>query len=1348
MKIKRAAGAAVITFGLILFASAGAFAFPGYTLWWQDDFTEASLNTTYWNVENQKWPYSNELEYYTPRPENVKLENGNLVITARQEAYNGASYTSGRIDTRNKIEAAHGYVEARIKMPYGKGMWPAFWLLMDGGTYPTNYGEIDIVEMVGGGSGYDNYVYGSIHWGDAAGLISNSGNTHLTWPNKLADAFHTYGVEWTTTTMKYYFDDVLYYTIDLTSAAASEIHNPEYIILNIAVGGTWPGNPDGTTVFPQTMLVDWVKWWVPGASTMDKVIDNWEDNDFTDDQWNGAWSTAASTGSSITRSMSTGATGTYSGLLTANIIGSAWQSAEANAALNAAGTPVNLKAEGEGLKITMKGTKGAGTAVSYLIMPVCSTITDGSHWRYAYTPTAGWSTVTIPWSAFNAPGWGTGNTMNIDQVLSSVTAIKFMVASDVQNNASNSGSTWYIDDLEMYRPGTPTLTPTQSRTPTITRTPTPTVTGTRPLTELIIDSFEDNEFDANDIPAAWAQNNSTGSSITKTAVTDSFAGTYAGRITASIVGNSWQSVSAATYLDINANSVNVSAMGDGFSAAMKGQKGAGTAVTYFIQIISPAITDYSYWRYAYTPTSSWSTLMIPWSSFSSPGWGQGATMSVAQVLSGVQSINFTISSDVQNSASNLNSTWYMDNIKIYSGGSGPTPTFTPDLGPFIDDWEDNDFTDNLWAGAWPQWASAGSSVTKTVSTDRSAGAYAGLISADIKGDAWQSIAVSAELNGAGSSIDLLAKGDGLRIAMKGTKGTGTTTVSYLIIPNNNSITDGSQWRYIYTPSAAWSVVTIPWSSFSSPGWGQGASMTADAVLTAVSSIKFAISSDVQNGASNVNNKWYIDSLEVYSSGLPTNTRTSTPTVTTTYTMTLTPNVTQTPTPTRTATASATATTTATRTSTATQTNTQTNTASATPQNTATNTATATGTNTPTRTSTNTASATHSNTATWTMTNTPTQTPTNTASVTRTFTNTATNTPTQTRTYTDTFTSTVTSTPTNTSTRTFTATRTFTNTATITYTPTNSLSPTASLTPSQTYTGSPLPTWTFTDTPTVTSTTTHSPTNTATDTETATHTETYTFTETFTATRTFTNTITPSSTFTVTQTATWTSTAVDTVTATNTATFTATLTATSSVTATPVNTATETNSVTPVDTATSTETPSQSPTPTASATSSPTVPGSQTPASTVTFTATATRTYTQTNTATFSRTPIPGSPTPTYTPTSTATMATEAETLEFADDGEVITFPNPAKDGEDVKARFSLTKRASKVTFKLYTASYRSIREEKFTANFAAGENDVTLGWLKNFNSLSAGTYYYVLYAGDAGSEKSARSKIGKIIILR
>jgi beta-glucanase (GH16 family) len=208
---------------------------------------------------------NNELQYYTDRTENVKVENGFLLITARQESFEGASYTSGRLVTRGNFQQQYGRFEARIRLPFGQGYWPAFWMLGDdrGGTevWPK-IGEIDIMENTGDAP---TEIFGSIHGPGYSGGESISKSFFL--ENTRVDTeFHVYGVEWGPKYINFYIDDVLYNQItpkDVEEETNGEgewvFDRPFYMILNLAVGGNLPGPPNAATIFPQTMLVDWVR---------------------------------------------------------------------------------------------------------------------------------------------------------------------------------------------------------------------------------------------------------------------------------------------------------------------------------------------------------------------------------------------------------------------------------------------------------------------------------------------------------------------------------------------------------------------------------------------------------------------------------------------------------------------------------------------------------------------------------------------------------------------------------------------------------------------------------------------------------------------------------------------------------------------------------------------------------------------------------------------------------------------------------------------------------------------------------------------------------------------------------
>lgn len=259
----------------LIFGALALITDPAYGAWqlvWGDDFTNAdgsSPDPTKWGYDigngNNGWGNA-QLEYDTSRTNNVRIEGGNLVIEADQESYNGFNYTSTRMNTKGKFSTTYGRIEARIKLPRGQGIWPAFWMLgnnIDSVGWPT-CGEVDIMENIGKTSDQGT-EHGTIH-GPQGGGDYNGGSgvgSSYTLPGgaKLSDDFHIYAIEWTTNQIKFYLDTNLFFTVtpaSLPAGATWVFTNSQFIILNVAVGGYWPGNPDGTTVFPQQMLVDYV----------------------------------------------------------------------------------------------------------------------------------------------------------------------------------------------------------------------------------------------------------------------------------------------------------------------------------------------------------------------------------------------------------------------------------------------------------------------------------------------------------------------------------------------------------------------------------------------------------------------------------------------------------------------------------------------------------------------------------------------------------------------------------------------------------------------------------------------------------------------------------------------------------------------------------------------------------------------------------------------------------------------------------------------------------------------------------------------------------------------------------
>ncbi|MFY0602570.1 MAG: glycoside hydrolase family 16 protein [Flavobacteriaceae bacterium] len=236
---------------------------------WQDNFdTDGAPDATRWTYDigdgsAQGIPGwgNNELQYYTNRPENVVVENGMLKITAIQEPYMGSGYTSARISTKGGLfQQTYGRFEARIKLPWGKGLWPAFWMLGDdagGSVVWPQIGEIDIMENRGS---EPTINHGSVHGPGYSGGSSITKSYELT-NSRFDTDFHIFGVEWGPNYINYYVDDVLYNQITPEDVTGEWVFNdnPFYLILNVAVGGTFPGNPNSGTVFPQTMYVDYVR---------------------------------------------------------------------------------------------------------------------------------------------------------------------------------------------------------------------------------------------------------------------------------------------------------------------------------------------------------------------------------------------------------------------------------------------------------------------------------------------------------------------------------------------------------------------------------------------------------------------------------------------------------------------------------------------------------------------------------------------------------------------------------------------------------------------------------------------------------------------------------------------------------------------------------------------------------------------------------------------------------------------------------------------------------------------------------------------------------------------------------
>ena len=232
---------------------------------WSDEFEGSAIDTDKWTFEigtgASGWG-NNEWEYYTDRSENAYIKDGVLHIRANKESYEGASYTSARMITKGKFSFTYGTVEARIALPTGKGIWPAFWMLgenIDQVSWPA-CGEIDIIEAVNS----ENIVYGTNHWqyeGSHAEYGNNTGNFHGAKKDLDISQFHTYKFTWDKKLIVMYVDDFKYHEISIEDNAGGTdaFHKPFFFLLNVAVAGNWPGFEVDDSQFPNEMLVDYIR---------------------------------------------------------------------------------------------------------------------------------------------------------------------------------------------------------------------------------------------------------------------------------------------------------------------------------------------------------------------------------------------------------------------------------------------------------------------------------------------------------------------------------------------------------------------------------------------------------------------------------------------------------------------------------------------------------------------------------------------------------------------------------------------------------------------------------------------------------------------------------------------------------------------------------------------------------------------------------------------------------------------------------------------------------------------------------------------------------------------------------
>ncbi|MDB5273591.1 MAG: glycoside hydrolase family 16 [Chitinophagaceae bacterium] len=246
-----------VLFALIIFSSSGQA--QSWDLEWSDEFNGSISSNWVFETGAGGWG-NNELEYY--RRENASVEDGKLVITARHENYGGAQYTSARMKTQGKKYWKYGKIEARIAMPAFQGIWPAFWMLGENISsvgWP-NCGEIDIMEHINDGGN----VHGTIHW------LDNTGN-HAQYTGSTSTSvtsYHTYAVEWDASAIRWYVDGVKYHEANIANSinGTSELHENFFILLNLAVGGDWPGSSVNNSGMPAKMYVDYVRVYKQGSA--------------------------------------------------------------------------------------------------------------------------------------------------------------------------------------------------------------------------------------------------------------------------------------------------------------------------------------------------------------------------------------------------------------------------------------------------------------------------------------------------------------------------------------------------------------------------------------------------------------------------------------------------------------------------------------------------------------------------------------------------------------------------------------------------------------------------------------------------------------------------------------------------------------------------------------------------------------------------------------------------------------------------------------------------------------------------------------------------------------------------
>jgi beta-glucanase (GH16 family) len=232
---------------------------PGWHLVWHDEFDKAIGPDWTFDIGTGKAGWgNNERQFYTARLENARVENGALVIEARHERYSSSEYTSARLKTEGRAAFTYGRIEARIQVPRGEGLWPAFWALGDDLRVVgwPRCGEIDVMENIGREPGS---VHATVHGPGYSGNRGVGGFFDLP-SGAFADVFHLFAVEWDSSALRFSVDDTLYRSITPADVPGAWVFgHPFFLLLNLAVGGRWPGDPNADTAFPARMKVDFVR---------------------------------------------------------------------------------------------------------------------------------------------------------------------------------------------------------------------------------------------------------------------------------------------------------------------------------------------------------------------------------------------------------------------------------------------------------------------------------------------------------------------------------------------------------------------------------------------------------------------------------------------------------------------------------------------------------------------------------------------------------------------------------------------------------------------------------------------------------------------------------------------------------------------------------------------------------------------------------------------------------------------------------------------------------------------------------------------------------------------------------